>query len=109
MQSNNQPSSPAPVHRLVGRMDFIYGQESDHHATYLRTKQNNPNGLRVWSGGIRRNRYLQENIEYLVKYELATITFDDSDDQGSYFVIRFNPPNAKDQMAGRDTLKGEPK
>lgn len=70
-------------------MKFVHGTEAEHKATYERTKSYNPEGFRVWTGDIKHNVYLQENLDYMTHNELATITIDDSDEQESFFVITF--------------------
>ncbi len=70
-------------------MKLIYGTAEEHTATIERTKAANPYGLSVWTGDIRRNQYLQENLAFLEEQGLGTVTLDTSDEQQSNFVIKW--------------------
>lgn len=61
----------------------------EHKATIARTKEAHPDGLEVWTGDIRRNAYLRENLEVMKYLGVADIELDVSNDQQSNFVIRW--------------------
>jgi hypothetical protein len=70
-------------------METVHGTLDEHKATIVRAKAANPSGLSVWTGDIRRNAYLRENLEVMRFLNVADIELDDSDDQQSNFVIRW--------------------
>lgn len=59
----------------------------EHKATIARAKAASPKYLVVWTGDIRRNPYLEENIRVMEFLDVATITLDDSDEQESNYII----------------------
>lgn len=71
-------------------MSLIHGTHEEHQGTYERVKAANITGiLRIWTGDVRRSKYLMENLEFMQRQGYATVDLDEEDDQASYFVITF--------------------
>lgn len=68
-------------------MKTLYGTMDEHKGTIERARAASGETLTIWSGDIRRNRYLAENLEVMKFLGVADITFDDSDDQESNFIV----------------------
>lgn len=69
-------------------MKFVHGTEAEHKATVERTKRNNPGkSFSIWSGDIKRNAYLRENLQYMEERKIATNKLQDVGDQESEIVI----------------------
>lgn len=71
-------------------MNLLYGTHEEHQGTYERAKAANPTGvLRIWTGDVRRSKYLMENLEFMQRQGYATVDLDEEGDQATYFVITF--------------------
>lgn len=70
-------------------MNLQYGTTEEHLNTAKRAKANNI--TYVWSGDIRHNPYLAENLEFIQYKNLATVQFKENyDGQESGFILKWN-------------------
>lgn len=61
-----------------------YGTEEEHRATLDRARENGV--TYVWSGDIRRNPYLAENLQFGVDNKIITTTFVENDQESGWEI-----------------------
>ena len=70
-------------------MNLQYGTYEEHKATAERAKANGVSS--VWTGHLRRNPYLQENLEFIQEENLAEVSLEvDYEGQSSDYIIKWN-------------------
>lgn len=69
-------------------MKLEYGTYKEHKATAQRAKDNNLNS--IWTGDLKRNPYLRENLSFIQEKGLAEVDLKvDYDGQSSSYVIKW--------------------
>ena len=88
--------------------ELLQGTREEHLATLERAKLKHPSGFSIWTGDVRRNPYLYENLGFAESENIATVKLDVRE-QESYFVISWvgELPRPKDPAEGRSTNNGE--
>jgi hypothetical protein len=69
-------------------MELQYGTEKEHRATLQRAKDNRV--WKIWSGDVRRNPYLRENMIFAERVGIAKFTpYNSYEQQESGWVIEW--------------------
>ena len=84
--SQTPPLDSVPLHPIVSPLE--HGTEVEHRATLERAKKN---GLSyVWSGDVRRNAYLRENLRFGVASGIITTKWVESDQESGWEIFWAN-------------------
>lgn len=68
-------------------MTLEHGTEEEHIGTLERAKQRGENSFYVWSGDLRRNAYLRENLNFGVDRGLIRLEEVDMSQETGYDVF----------------------